>query len=129
MSDICILICRRDEEHPDQLSQLAAFDLPASDLGALQPETALDDLEATTQRVGHAVLRQALAAQWETLDAQAAARYCASFPAAAVRLDGHASVTVASRFGLLSLRRQMIVHADTGAHVLPGNALLPPTRG
>jgi hypothetical protein len=125
MSRICILICRRDEQHPDHLTQLAAFDLPASDLAALQAETTLDDLEASTQQVGHAFLRQALVAQWEALDALAVARYRAGFPAAATRLDGHAAVSVASRFGTLSLRRQQVFHTDTGTHVLPGNALLP----
>lgn len=43
--------------------------------------------------------------------------------------DGTDEVTVASRFGRLSLRRQVLMEAGSGRHVLPGNALLPPHGG
>jgi hypothetical protein len=43
--------------------------------------------------------------------------------------DGSDAVTVASRFGRLSLRRQVLTEVGSGRHVLPGNALLPPHGG
>ncbi|MFL5804902.1 MAG: hypothetical protein ACJ8CR_24550 [Roseiflexaceae bacterium] len=43
MSHIRVLICRVDDPTSDQLIELAAFDLPAANVAALQPETALDD--------------------------------------------------------------------------------------
>ena len=70
MRRIWVLICSVDEELPDEMTELAAFDLPTTDVSALRPETALDDLEITTQETGNAILRRVLQAQWETIDAQ-----------------------------------------------------------
>ena len=69
MSHIRVLICRVDDPASDQMTELAAFDLPATDVSALQPETALDNLETTTQETGNAILRRTLQAQWDLLDA------------------------------------------------------------
>jgi hypothetical protein len=46
-----------------------------------------------------------------------------------VHADGHAPVTVASRFGTLTLSRQICVHPATQTHVIPGNAALPVHHG
>ncbi len=70
MRRIRVLICSVDEATPDEMTELAAFDLPATDVTGLQPETALDDLETTTQAKGNAILRRMLQAQRETIDAQ-----------------------------------------------------------
>ncbi|MGA9222605.1 MAG: hypothetical protein WBZ57_15570 [Pseudomonas graminis] len=43
--------------------------------------------------------------------------------------DGHAPVTVASRFGTLALVRQVFAPVGDGAHVMPGNSVLPPHHG
>ncbi len=45
MSHIRVLICCVDDPASDQMTELAAFDLPATDVSALQPETDLDKLE------------------------------------------------------------------------------------
>src|SRR3712207_2607705 len=45
MSHIRVLICRVDDPASDQMTELAAFDLPATDVSTLQPETALDALQ------------------------------------------------------------------------------------
>ena len=70
MSHIRVIVCRVDDPASDQMTELAAFDLPATDVTALQPETALDDLEATTQETGNAILRRTLQAQWDLIDAE-----------------------------------------------------------
>ena len=70
MSHIRVLICRVDEPASDQMTELAAFDLPTADVDALHPETALDDLETTTQDTGNAILRRTLQAQWDLIDAE-----------------------------------------------------------
>ena len=70
MSHIRVLICRVDDPTSEQMTELAAFDLPATDISALSPETALDELETTTQETGNAILRRVLHAQWEMIDAQ-----------------------------------------------------------
>ena len=70
MRRIRVLICSVDEETPDEMTEVACFDLPGADVTALQPETALDDLETTTHETGNAILRRVLQAQWETIDTQ-----------------------------------------------------------
>jgi hypothetical protein len=78
MSHIRVLICRLDDPTSDQLTELAAFDRPAADVTALQPATALDDLETTTYTTGNAILRRVLQAQCELLDAQPRPLPCSS---------------------------------------------------
>src|SRR5690348_15173045 len=51
------------------------------------------------------------------------------FPPHSLKADGHKSVKVASRFGLLALSRQILAHQHDTGHVLPGNALLPAHEG
>ncbi len=57
MRRIRVLICSVEDETPDEMSELASFDLPATDVTTLQAATALDDLETTTHETGNAVLR------------------------------------------------------------------------
>ena len=80
MRRIRVLICSVEEDTPDEMTELACFDLPAADATALQPETMLDDLETTTHETGNAILRRALQAQWETIDAQLTERHRQHFP-------------------------------------------------
>jgi hypothetical protein len=69
MRHIRVLICRVDDPASDQMTDLAAFDLPASGVSALQPESALDELETTTQETSNAILRRTIHAQWDLIDA------------------------------------------------------------
>ena len=70
MSHIRVLICRVDDPASERMTELAVFDLPPSDVSALQPETALDELETTTHETGNAILRRTLQAQWDLIDAE-----------------------------------------------------------
>lgn len=70
MSHIRVLLCRVDDPASDHMTELAAFDLPATDVSTLQPETTLDELETTTQETGNAILRRTLQAQWDLIDAE-----------------------------------------------------------
>jgi hypothetical protein len=112
MSHIRVLICRVDDPASERMTELAAFDLPSTDVSALQPETALDELETTTHETGNAILRRTLL-----------------FPPQLVHGDGHEPVTVASRFGTLALSRQVCSHPSMQTHIIPGNAVLPPHNG
>ena len=69
MRHIRVLVCEVDDAIPDTMRELAVFDLPATDVSTLQPETALDALETTTQETGNAILRRMLQAQWDLIDA------------------------------------------------------------
>jgi hypothetical protein len=75
MRRIQVVIQEVDDATSDPPKQLATFSLPQADLASLCPETALDDLEATTQSIGNAILRRTLQAQWDVLDAALAEQY------------------------------------------------------
>src|SRR5918997_453599 len=98
MHRIRVLICSVEEDTPDEMSELACFDLPVTDVTTLQPETALDDLETTTHETGNAILRRVLQAQWDTIDTRLVELHRQRFPAEPVTADGHEPSTVASRF-------------------------------
>ncbi len=89
----------------------------------------LDRVEATVAASGHDILGRLCQLEWEALDAQAVERFRQQQVPADVLADGYETLTVASRFGTLRLRRQVCRHLGTGAHTMPGNALLPPHRG
>jgi len=57
-----------DENQPDQMTELQAFDLPPVELEGQTPETTLDGLEAQTLSVGQTIMRHLLVAEWEALD-------------------------------------------------------------
>jgi len=129
MRHIRVLVCQVDDGTPDLMSELACFDLATPAVASLQPETALDALEVATQEVGTAILRRLLHAQWDEIDAALVAQHCAQVAPAVVQKDGQETVTVASRFGLLHLNRQVCVDPHTQKHTLPSNAVLPPHGG
>ena len=80
MSHIRVIVCRVDDPTSEQMTELATFDLPALDVSRLQPETALDELETTTQETGTAILRRTLQAQWDLIDAELTDQHRQSFP-------------------------------------------------
>jgi hypothetical protein len=114
MSHIRVLICQVDEPASDQMTELAAFDLPAPDIATLQPITALDDLETLTHETGHMILRRIPQAQWDIIDAALVAQHRQDALPQSVIADGHEPVTVASRFTqrvpALQLSRQVCQH-------------------
>ena len=79
MRHIRVLVCEVDHATPDTMRELAAFDLPPTNVSALQPETALDELETTTQETGNAILRRTLQAQWDLIDTELTEQHRQSF--------------------------------------------------
>ncbi len=79
MRHIRVLVCEVDDATPDTMRELAAFDLPPTDVSTLQPETALDELETTTQETGNAILRRTLQAQWDLIDTELTEQHRQSF--------------------------------------------------
>jgi hypothetical protein len=75
MRRIQVVIREVDDQTTQPPKELATFDLPTTDIAALKPETALDDLEATTHETGNAILRRTLQAQWDLVDAALAEQY------------------------------------------------------
>jgi len=69
MRHIRVLIGRVDDPASEQMTERAACDLPAADIAALQPETAVDELETTTQATGNAIRRRTRHAPWDRIAA------------------------------------------------------------
>ena len=78
MSQIRILICRVDENNPDNMTEIASYDLPEMD--TLNPEIALDEAEAMLHKQGQSILQRALQAQFEEVDRDLAEAYRQDFP-------------------------------------------------
>lgn len=68
MRRIQVVLREVDDQTPETSTDLATFDLRATDVTALTPATALDDLETTTATVGNQILQRLLQAQWEVVD-------------------------------------------------------------
>jgi len=126
MSHLRVLLCRLDDED-DPLTELASVEMPA--VLAQRSAAPLDTLEASVATVGHRILGQLCEVQWDEVDAHAVAEYCARGARDTAWADGYETLTVASRFGTLHLRRQVVAHRDGRPHVMPANALLPSHQG
>ncbi len=92
MSRLRVLICRVDEDDDEQMTELARVDLPAV---PGQWGNALDRLEAQVATAGQRLLGRLCELQWEEVDAQAVARYCAGTAPGSVWGDGSAVLTAA----------------------------------
>jgi len=68
MSQIRILICRVDENNPDNMTEIASYDLPEMEIETLNPEVVLDEAEAMLHKQGQVILQRALQAQFEEVD-------------------------------------------------------------
>jgi len=68
MSQLRVLICRVDEGDENKMTEIARFAVPEMEVAQLEAETALDELETHTHRLGQQMLRQLLQAQWEEID-------------------------------------------------------------
>src|SRR4051794_37517748 len=110
MSHIRVLICRVDDPATDQMTELAAFDLLPADVATLQHETTLEARETTTQETGQVIRRRLLQARWDLIDAALTDKHRQSCSPQIVHAAGHAPITVASRFGTLTLSRQVCSH-------------------
>ena len=83
MSRLRVILCRVEDDDPDKMVELASFDLPQNDIAALRKETALDTLEQQTAEVGNSLLKKAVEAQWEQIDAELTQKARQDFPPSA----------------------------------------------
>ena len=81
MSHLRVLICQVEESNDvETMTEIYSLDLPAADLSQLKPQTALEQLESETLKIGREVERQLLSAQWEELDRMLVTQYKHRFP-------------------------------------------------
>jgi hypothetical protein len=80
MSHLRLLLCRvEDEQHPEQMTQIAAVDLPETQLSDLTQQTCLDTLEERTLQAGHALMGPLFEAQWNEVDTLLTQQKCQGF--------------------------------------------------
>ena len=68
MSHLRVIICRVDDNSDDEMTELASFDLSEPKISEMEADRTLDEMEATTVKVGHQVLRELFKAQWAEVD-------------------------------------------------------------
>lgn len=83
MKQLRLILCEVVDQDPDQMRELASFDVPNSPLDALCPQTAVDTLEQQTFEIGNSLLKKLLQAQWEQVDAQLTRKARQDFPPSA----------------------------------------------
>lgn len=79
MKKLQVLICEVDSEDEKQMREIARFDVEGQELKKMEKMTALDELEGRTERIGQAVKRKLLQAQWEEIDRQLTEEYSERF--------------------------------------------------
>ena len=130
MGHLCLTIGWVEEDSaqapPREISRI---DLPTLESAPLPIEEGLDVLGQRTLTIGHQVMRQLLSAQWEIADQQQVENYRAQVGPETVKLHGYDEQPVASRLGILHLRRQVCFNESTRVHRMPRNRLLPEHRG
>src|SRR5258708_1981600 len=105
MSHLRVLICRVEDD-TEEMTELASVDLPP--VCARWSAAPLDTLEAQVATTGQRLLASLCELAWNEIDAAAVARYCRGATPGSLWGDGHETLTVASRFGTLHLRRQVV---------------------
>lgn len=68
MSKIRVIICRVDDETPEQMTEIGSYDMPEIAISEVKSETTLDALEQATHEQGNAILREVMQAQWAEID-------------------------------------------------------------
>lgn len=68
MSHLRLLLCRVEDDHPEQMTQIAAVDLPQTQLSDFTSQTCLDTIEERTLQAGQALMRPLFEEQWNEVD-------------------------------------------------------------
>ncbi len=119
MTHLRVTISLIDEDFPDAAEiELSRTDLPNFEIKKASARETLEAIEEQTLNTGHEVMRQMLISQWEIADQEQVMAYCEEYEAGRVQIDGFASQRVASRLGILELRRQVCFNLETASHLM-----------
>lgn len=128
MSRAGLMVYRIDDSaQGEQLRELASFEMPEVGEIAWTPQTYLDNLEREVMVKGWEAIRALMVGQWQLTDEMMVAQYCEQAPE--TTCDGHDSLKVACRLGLIWLPRQECYDPGRQSHVMPGNESLPEHNG
>jgi len=118
MSQLVLMIAKIDKiDNPEKMTELWRQSLPAPDPAEIKPEHYLDEMESQVEEIGWTAMRQLLVEQFRQKQTEA------------VIEDGHDTLKVASRMGVVYLPRQVCYLPNSEKHSLPGNAGLPEHEG
>jgi hypothetical protein len=130
MSQLIAMIMQADDlVNSEVMTEVWRQPMPAVQLDGVEPSRYLDGLEARVMEVGWAAMRTLLVEQWRLMDQALVTRYRQDHPGV-VTGDGHDTLKVVSRLGVVYLPRQVCYsQGETAQHTLPGNAVLPEHEG
>ena len=130
MSQLIAMILRADGlVNPEVMTEVWRQPMPAIQLDGVEASHYLDGMEATVMEVGWAAMRTLLVEQWRLMD-QVLVEHYRQEHLGVVMGDGHDTLKVVSRLGVVHLPRQVCYfQGETAQHTLPGNAALPEHEG
>ncbi len=119
MVHLRVTISLIDEDYPDCVGvELSRTELPKFEIATKTGRATLEGIEEQTLSIGHEVMRQMLISQWEIADQEQVIAYCESCESGKVQIDGFATQRVASRLGILELRRQVCFNLESETHLM-----------
>ena len=129
MSQLVMMIARIDQiDNPEKMIELWRQVMPAPDLSEMKPEQYLDEMESQVEEVGWEAMRHLMVEQWRQTDERLVKQFRQKQTEAVIE-DGHDTLKVASRIGVVYLSRQVCYLPNSEKHLMPGNAGLPEHEG
>ena len=129
MSQLVMMIAKIDQlDNPEKMTELWRQAMPAPNPSEMKPEHYLDEIESQVEEIGWTAMRQLMVEQWRQTDELLVEQFRQAQTEAVIE-DGHDSLKVVSRMGVVYLPRQVCYLPSSEKHLMPGNAGLPEHEG
>jgi hypothetical protein len=129
MSQLVVMIAKIDEiDNPEKMTELWRQAVSAPNLSEIQSEQYLDGMEKQVEEIGMSIMRHLFVEQWNLSDQMLVEQFQQKNDEPVIE-DGFDDVKVASRVGIVRLRRQVCYLPVSQKHLMPGNAGLPKHEG
>lgn len=129
MSQLILMIAKIDEiDNPEKMTELWRQSMPRPNVSDMKQEHYLDEMESQVEEIGWAAMRQLMVEQWRQTDKLLVEQFRQTQTEAMIE-DGHDSLKVVSRMGVVYLPRQVCYLPSSENHLMPGNAGLPKHEG
>ena len=129
MSQLVLMIARIDQiDNPEKMTELWRQVMPVPNPSEIKPEHYLDEMENQVEEIGWEAMRHLMVKQWQQTDELLVEQFRQKQTEAVIE-DGHDTLKVASRMGVVYLPRQVCYLPNSEKHTMPGNAGLPEHEG
>ena len=129
MSQLVLMIARIDQiDNPEKMTELWRQVMPVPKPPEIKPEHYLDEMESQVEEIGWEAMRHMMVEQWRQTDELLVEQFRQAQTETVIE-DGHDTLKVASRMGVVYLPRQVCYLPNSEKHSLPGNAGLPEHEG